>query len=92
MLQTRTSDNGVRARRTFEHDGQLIYIHAHAALPRGWAIDVAVVGPNGSKQPRALHIAWNTEVSCSSLDAAMARAEETARAFVDRASASEDYS
>lgn len=82
-LHARPKGEQATALHTFEHGGQLIYIHAHASLPRGWAIDVAVVGPNGSHHPRALHIAWNSEVSCPSLDAAMLRAEETARAFVD---------
>jgi len=83
MLYSAPSTEPATALRTFEHGGQLVYVHAHASLPRGWVIDVAVVGPNGSHHPRALHIAWNSQVNCPSLEAAMARAEETARAFVD---------
>jgi len=83
MLFAPTFDAEATVLSTFEHHGRLIYVSAHPSLPRGWAIDIGVVGPNGTHQPHAIHIAWNSQVNCNSLDAAVSRAKAEARAFVD---------
>lgn len=69
--------------KTYEHAGHMIYVHTYRAVTSCWALHVTVVGEGPDGEPEARHVAWDTEITCSTSTEAMATGEEMARAFVD---------
>ncbi len=69
--------------KTYEHAGHMIYVHTYRAITAGWAIHVTVVGDGPDGRPEANHVAWDTELSCTTSSEAMATGEEMAREFID---------